>query len=270
MAGCATTASTEVETSKDPLELINRPIYAVNDFLDRNVANPMVDTYVEYTPEPIRHSVSNFFDHIAYPNVILNDFLQGKGKQGLEDSGRFVVNSTFGLFGIYDMATPLGLIAHDEDFGQTLGYWGAGEGFYLVLPFIGPNSVRDAPDLGVSTVTNILFYVANPLAVPVSVLSFLDKRARLDRAVEFRDAAAVEPYLFTREAYLQRRTFLIYDGDPPLDDDLFLDESFADLELEEELEESPIIEDKPPPEELKPEAHLQDEPETASPTASIR
>lgn len=229
--GCATAQSADVKaTDHDVLEPMNRQMYRVNDFLDQTVAEPIADIYLEYMPKPIRNSISNFLDNVAYPNVILNAFLQGKGKQGLEDSGRFVVNSTFGFFGIWDVATPLGLEAHDEDFGQTLGVWGVDETTYLVLPLIGPNSVRDAPGLGISTLTNLLFYVSNPVAVPITVLGLVDRRARVADAVNFRDEAAVEPYLFTREAYLQRRKFLIHDGNPPGEGDEFLDEIFDDLE----------------------------------------
>ena len=229
--GCATAQSADVEASdNDVLEPMNRQMYQVNDFLDQTVAEPIADVYLEYMPEPIRNSISNFLDNVAYPNVILNDFLQGKGKQGLEDSGRFVVNSTFGFFGIWDMATHLGLEAHDEDFGQTLGVWGLDKTTYLVLPLIGPNSLRDAPALGISTLTNLLFYVSNPVAIPVTVLGLVDRRARVADDVNFRDEAAVEPYLFTREAYLQRRKFLIHDGNPPVENDEFLDEIFDDLE----------------------------------------
>lgn len=223
--GCATTQSADLDVAdNDPLESVNRPIYWINDLLDRTIAEPMVGAYIDYTPRPVRQSVSNFFDNVVYPNVILNDFLQGKGMQGLEDSGRFLVNSTFGFLGIWDVATPLGLEAHDEDFGQTLGTWGMDEGSYLVLPFIGPNTLRDAPNLGVSTVTNILFYISTPAVVPIALLGFIDKRAKLEETVKFRDDTAVEPYLFTREAYLQHRKFLIHDGAPPVEDDFLLDD----------------------------------------------
>ena len=238
LTGCATTQSADPEVSNnDPFESVNRPIYRGNDFIDRRIARPVTEAYVSYTPQPIQNSVSNFFDNVVYPNVILNDFLQGKVTQGLEDLGRFLVNSTFGFLGVWDMATPLGLEAHDEDFGQTLGAWGMDESIYLMLPFIGPSTVRDVPNLGVSTVTNILFYVSSPYVVPVALLGFIDLRARLDEAVTFRDETAVEPYLFTREAYLQHRKFLIYDGNPPVDDDLFFDDPFDDLEVEEPLQE---------------------------------
>ncbi len=235
LTGCATTQSADPEVSNnDPFESVNRPIYRGNDFIDRRIARPVTEAYVSYTPQPIQNSVSNFFDNVVYPNVILNDFLQGKVTQGLEDLGRFLVNTTFGFLGVWDMVTPLGLEAHDEDFGQTLGVWGMDESIYLMLPFIGPSTVRDVPNLGVSTVTNILFYVSSPYVVPVALLGFIDLRARLDEAVTFRDETAVEPYLFTREAYLQHRKFLIYDGNPPVDDDLYLDDPFDDLDVEEE------------------------------------
>ena len=238
LTGCATMQSADPEVSNnDPFESVNRPIYRGNDFIDRRIARPVTEAYVSYTPQPIQNSVSNFFDNVVYPNVILNDFLQGKMTQGLEDLGRFLVNTTFGFLGVWDMATPLGLEAHDEDFGQTLGVWGMDESIYLMLPFIGPNTVRDLPNLGVSTVTNILFYVSSPYVVPVALLGFIDYRAGLDEAVTFRDETAVEPYLFTREAYLQHRKFLIYDGNPPVDDDFPLDDPFDDLEIEEPLQE---------------------------------
>lgn len=233
LTGCATTKSADPAVSDhDPFEPVNRRIHRINDIADHWIAKPVTEAYVSYTPGPIRHSVSNFFDNVAYPSVILNDFLQGKGAQGLEDLGRFGVNTTFGFLGIWDMATPLGLEAHDEDFGQTLAVWGMEKSTYLVLPFIGPTTVRDTPNLGVTAVTNILFYVPNPYVVPVALLGFIDYRAGVDEDVTFRDATAVEPYLFTREAYLQHRRFLIYDGNPPVDEDLLLDDPSNDLDVE--------------------------------------
>ncbi len=231
LTGCATTQPAGPEGSnQDPFESVNRRIDRVNDVVDRTIAKPATDAYIAYTPQPVRNSVSNFFNNVVYPNVILNDFLQGKGAQGLEDSGRFLVNSTFGFLGIWDMATPLGLEAHDEDFGQTLGVWGMDESIYLVLPFIGPSTVRDLPNVGVSAVTNILFYVPNPYVIPVALLGFLDYRAGLDEAVTLRDSTAVEPYLFTREAYRHHRRFLIHDGNPPVDENFLLDDPVDDLQ----------------------------------------
>lgn len=257
------------DSTDDPLEAVNRPLYQANDMLDKFVGEPISQVYIDFTPDPIRSTVSNFFDNVTYVNVVLNDFLQGKGEQGLRDSGRLVVNTTFGLLGLFDMATPLGLERHEEDFGQTLAVWGVGQGSYLVLPFLGPNTARDVPDIGVSAVTNILFYVSNPVAVPVAVLGFIDKRSRFDQAIQVRNEIAVEPYLFTREAYVQHRNFLIYDGDPPInDDDLFLDESFAELEEESSLE----IKTNPdqPKQAIDPQAKNNNQPDAKSITASIR
>ncbi len=233
LTGCAATQSAGPEGSnQDPFESVNRRIDRVNAVADRAVAKPVTEAYIAYVPRPVRNSVSNFFDNVVYPNVILNDFLQGKGTQGFEDLVRFLVNTTFGFLGIWDMATPLGLEAHDEDFGQTLGVWGMDESTYLVLPFIGPSTVRDLPNLGVSVVTNILFYVPNPYVVPVALLGFIDYRAGLDEAVTLRDSTAVEPYLFTREAYRHHRRFLIYDGNPPIDENFLLDDPLDDLNVE--------------------------------------
>lgn len=238
LTGCATTQPADPGVSDhDPFESVNRSISRANDFLDRAIAKPVTEAYIAYTPQPVRNSVSNFFDNLIYPSVILNDFLQGKGSQGFEDVSRFLVNSTFGFLGIWDMATPLGLEAHDEDFGQTLGVWGMEESIYLVLPLIGPSTARDAPNLGVLTVTNIFFYVSSPVVLPVALLGFIDQRAKLDEAVTFRDKTAIEPYLFTREAYLQHRKFLIYDGNPPVDENFLIDDPFDDLEIEEPLQE---------------------------------
>jgi len=221
-SGCATTQ--EASRSHDPLEPANREFYAFNQVLDRNILKPVADAYVRATPEGVRNRVRNFFDNAAYPNVVANDFLQGKIDQTLADAIRFALNSSLGVLGIFDVASSIGLNAHDEDLGQTFGVWGSGEIAYLDIPFIGPNSVRDAPDLYTSTLTNALYYLVSfPISVPLSALNIVDKRARLSTAIKIREQAALDPYVFTREAYRQRRTNLIYDGNPPL-------EGFEDVE----------------------------------------
>lgn len=126
-SGCATTG-TQPEDS-DPLESANRTVYGFNDALDDYLLEPIADNYVKYVPQPMRTGVSNFFDNVTYLDVILNDFLQAKGIQGLSDTGRFVVNSTVGFGGIFDPATAWGMSRHDEDFGQTLAVWGTGKAF---------------------------------------------------------------------------------------------------------------------------------------------
>ncbi|MEE8254987.1 MAG: VacJ family lipoprotein, partial [Nitrosomonadaceae bacterium] len=131
-AGCATvpqegqsvTPSDEDASSIDPYENVNRPLYNFTESVDRNILGPVANSYIENVPRPVQRSVGNFYDNLAYPGVVLNDFLQGKMLQGAEDSLRFILNTTIGLAGLFDVATPMGLEKHDEDFGQTLGVWG--------------------------------------------------------------------------------------------------------------------------------------------------
>lgn len=220
LTGCATTRPNDTGLDPiDPNEQTNRKFYNFTDAVDRNVLAPVADVYIKYIPNPMQRSIGNFYDNLAYPNVILNAFLQGKVRQGFQDSLRFVVNSTIGLGGLFDMAAPMGLVQHDEDFGQTLGVWGVNTGSYLFVPLIGPSSYRDAPGIPVSVFSNLLFYagtVASTAIVgPVTVLGIIDKRARLSGPMRVRDQAALDPYLFVREGFLQQRKHLIYDGDPP-------------------------------------------------------
>ncbi len=213
-SGCATTPPGE--GTYDPIEPMNRRIYKFNDTIDKAVLKPVADFYVRVTPQPVRTSVSNFFNNVAYPNVILNDFLQGKLPQFLDDVGRFTVNSTLGIGGLFDVATQMGMKPHEEDLGITLGTWGSPQGAYLVLPLLGPNTVRDAPNLVLAAVTNGLFYIGTAaVTIPLSVLGVIDTRAKASNAIRFVNEAALDPYVFTREAYVQRRIFLIYGGHPP-------------------------------------------------------
>ncbi len=220
LSGCATT-----QTS-DSFESASRISYDLNDSLDKAVLQPVASGYARYTPKPVRQGVTNFFDNISYLNVILNDLLQGKFGQAFSDTGRFAINTTVGVLGLFDVATSLGFEEHDEDLGQTLGTWGAGEGSYLVLPFFGPNSVRDAPNLVTSSYLNPLFYLTSSITIPLTVLNVINGRANLLEASAVRDEAALDPYTFTREAYRQQRLYDIYDGSPPdLGFDQFIDES---------------------------------------------
>ncbi|MDH5553497.1 MAG: VacJ family lipoprotein, partial [Nitrosomonas sp.] len=159
------------------------------------------------------------YDNLAYPNVMLNAFLQGKVSQGFSDSLRFIVNSTVGFFGLFDMATHMGLKKNDEDFGQTLGVWGVDTNSYLFIPFLGPSSDRDAADIPVSVATNVLFYAGYvagaAVLAPLTALGAIDKRARMAGPMKIRDQAALDPYLFVREAYLQQREYLVHDGELP-------------------------------------------------------
>jgi len=203
----------------DPFEKFNRKSYTFTDVIDRKIVAPIADVYIDYVPLPMQRSIGNFYTNLAYPNVILNDFLQGKVRQGFQDTLRFVVNSTIGGVGLFDMASPMGLVQHDEDFGQTLGVWGVKTGSYLFVPLIGPSSYRDAPGIPISMFSNVLFYAGTVTSIaitgPVAVLGIIDKRARLTGPMRIRDEAALDPYLFVREGFLQQRKHLIYDGDPP-------------------------------------------------------
>ena len=219
-AGCATTQVSNGDP--DPLEPVNRVSFDFTETIDKALIKPVAEIYVDVTPELMRTGITNFFDNLAYLNVILNSFLQGKLDQGLSDATRFIFNSTIGLAGLVDVATPMGLPEHEEDFGQTLAVWGAGGGAYLYIPMSGPNSARDLPDMATSTFTNPLFYVSG-VFWPLTVVKLINTRANLIEATNIRDEAAVDPYSFTREAYLQKRRYLIYDGNPPPEgyDDIF-------------------------------------------------
>jgi phospholipid-binding lipoprotein MlaA len=216
LAGCASTA-TKTNDPGDPYEGMNRSFYNFNDSLDRNFFEPVARGYVKVTPDPVRTGVTNFFGNVNYLNVILNDLLQGKGQQLAADTGRFVVNSTLGIGGLFDTAKHIGMPEHDEDLGQTLGTYGAGEGAYLVLPFMGPNSFRDLPNSATSMLLNPLTYLNGIVTLPLGVLNAVNTRANLLEASSIRDQAALDPYTFVREAYRQQREYKIYDGNPPSD-----------------------------------------------------
>lgn len=247
LQGCASTSKkTDQELDPvDPHEQINRASYDFTDKVDRTVFVPIVNAYIDYVPDAAQRSIGNFYDNLSYPNVMLNSFLQGKVKQGAEDTLRFFVNSTVGMFGFFDMATHMGLQKHDEDFGQTLGVWGVNTGSYLFIPLLGPSSERDVTNIPVGLLTNVLFYagiaVGTSFAAPLTILGAIDKRARLSGPMRIRDEAALDPYLFVREASLQQREFLIHDGKLLLD--LYYD-PFQDNPFEKELEKTKIKKEK--------------------------
>jgi phospholipid-binding lipoprotein MlaA len=213
LAGCATTGDGD---SKDPWEGLNRKTFAFNDALDRAVLKPVAQGYQKAVPAPAREGVNNFFANVEDVGTSLNNILQGKMTEGINDAGRVVVNTLFGVFGLWDVATPLGLEKHNEDFGQTLGWWGVGSGPYLVLPLLGPSTLRDAPARAIDP----QWYYAQKID-PERLywgLWTLDKvrtRANLLQAEGVIDQAALDRYSFIREAWLQRRRSQVYDGNPP-------------------------------------------------------
>ena len=212
VCGCATGPD-----PRDPLEPFNRKVYGFNESVDKAVLKPIAQGYVAVVPQLVRRGVTNVFNNLGVVITTLNDALQLKGTKVPVDFARFTTNLIFGLGGLIDVATELKIENRNEDFGQTLGYWGVGSGPYLMLPFLGPSDARDAPSLAVDFVANPLFYW-NPdpqIRWGVFVLDVVDTRANLLQAEKIFDTAAMDRYSFLRDAYLQRREYLIYDGNPP-------------------------------------------------------
>jgi phospholipid-binding lipoprotein MlaA len=215
LGGCATTGGEERDP-RDPWEGFNRGVYSFNDTFDEYVAQPVARGYVKVLHREIRGRVSNFFSNIGDLLIGANNFLQGKFEEGVNDWARFTFNSTIGLLGIHDVATEMGLEKHNEDFGQTLGRWGTPSGPYLILPFLGSSTVRDAAGTAVDWAVQPVGEV-RPIALRNTLygLYFVNTRAELLEASRILEEAALDRYVFQRDAYLQRRRSLIYDGSPP-------------------------------------------------------
>jgi phospholipid-binding lipoprotein MlaA len=234
--GCATTKNIEQKNSQpdlaikkkvDPYENFNRKMFSFNDKVDNYVAEPISNAYKYVTPQFVQTGVFNFFNNLKNVNVVINDFLQAKFSQGAMDTGRFAMNSTLGLGGLFDVAKHVGLEQNDEDFEQTLAVWGVPQGSYLVLPFLGPSTARGIPGSIFDTAANPTTYVG----LPVQLLSMLNTRASAEGSLKFIDEAALDPYVFTRESFLQWRNNLATDGKSQLTTD-FDDEL---MESEEDL-----------------------------------
>lgn len=218
LAGCAGNPQ-----NVDPYEKTNRFLYNVNEDLDRYALKPISDAYVKFVPTVLRVCLGNAFDNLTYGDVILNDFLQGKLRQGLGDLGRMALNSTLGLAGLFDVATDLHLPAHQTDFGLTLAQWGAKPGPYLFIPVLGPSTVRDCTRYGVTVLDDPITWIDAPWAatIPLSFTYIVDTRSRYGVEVRFRSETAIDPYVFTRTAYLQYRQGLTHQGAPPPEQDLY-------------------------------------------------
>jgi phospholipid-binding lipoprotein MlaA len=204
--GCAATNS-----GVDPWEKTNHVLYDVDEGLDRIALKPLSEGYVKIVPEPIRTGLGNGFDNLGYFNQIVNDFLQARWQQGFSDSGRMLLNSTAGLAGFFDIASSYGMPYHDNDFGVTLGVWGVKPGPYLVLPLFGPSCARDVPGIVGGFLTDPTTWISMPakVSIPLNIVRATDARARAARAMRFRNSVALNPYSFTRDAYLQYREGLI-------------------------------------------------------------
>jgi len=221
--GCATLPSPTQEN--DPWERYNRPMYRFNDGLDRTLIKPIAKGYQFILPSFVQTGVSNFFGNLDDVVVIINDILQLKGRQGLQDGIRVITNSSLGLLGIIDVASALGLEKHNEDFGQTLGYWGIPSGPYFVLPLFGSSSLRDSVGIYGDSLINPLYtsianeYGSTAMWSTVS-LNLVNIRARLLKTSSILDTASLDPYAYSREAYLHRRQNLVHDGAVPNNENL--------------------------------------------------
>ena len=211
LSGCATTAN----NPKDPFEGFNRAMFSVNEGIDV-VVKPIAKGYDTVAPMPVKAGVGNFFGNLADIWIGCNNFLQGKPVEGFSDIGRVLINTTVGIIGLFDVASEMGLEKHAEDFGQTLGKWGVGDGPYLYWPVIGPRTLRDtfgfAVDASVDPVAHVDDVRARNTLTGVRII---DLRASLLPADKVVEEAAFDKYNYIRDAYLQNRRSAIHDGNPP-------------------------------------------------------
>ena len=209
------------EERSDPLKPFNKRVLKFNDFFDRILLKPVAKGYQAITPKFVERAVSNFFNNLGEPGVIANQVLQGKPMLASRDTARFLMNTVFGVGGLIDVARTVGLQAHEEDFGQTLGVWGAPSGPFLMLPLLGPSSIRDGAGRVVDIFTWPLYYVDNgALKWSLTGLYFVDIRAGLLSSEEL---ITGDRYVFLRESFLSRREYLVLDGEV---EDPFMDEDY--------------------------------------------
>ena len=204
-------AEEEKNIDADPFEDINRVVFNVSDSLDEVLLKPTAQIYSEYTPLFLKDSVTNFFYNIAEIDTVINQLLQGKPKLAAQDSLRFLINTTIGIGGIFDIATRMGLSRHDEDFGQTLGYWGVPAGSYVFVPFVGPSTVRDLFGIPLS------WYVSGSFAIEDEktkiVFSFLDVIETRERILAAENLIVGDKYEFVKDVFLQSREHSVQDGE---------------------------------------------------------
>lgn len=213
LSGCA---SFRTAAPGDPIEPINRGIYSFNNTFDHYLFKPIAKGYDFVVPGPIKTGVSNVFQNVSDVQSVVSDALQLKGAKLGDDLGRVMLNTTFGIGGIFDLATPMGIERGNEDIGQTLGYWGIGAGPYLVIPFLGPSTLRDAVGRYGDSQVNPLSYMSSvPVRNSLTGLSVVDARVGLFPAEDLLNQASLDKYTFLRSAYLQRRQSLVLDGKRP-------------------------------------------------------
>jgi len=254
-SGCAS-----VNNPRDPLEPFNRAMYQVNDGLDKVVMKPVATVYRTVLPQMVRTGVTNFFNNLHDIITALNNLLQGKVTDSVSDIGRIAVNSTVGVLGLIDVGTEIGLEKHREDFGQTLGRWGFGSGAYLQLPLLGPSSIRDGVGLFADSKIDpvkLIWRDHIPTRNSLWGLYYVNLRANLLDSTKILDEAALDPYEFQRDAYLQRRRNLVYDGNPP-----------PEKEQEEDIPELKTKPRSESDEPAQPRAE-RDEPKAEAPTGAM-
>jgi phospholipid-binding lipoprotein MlaA len=235
LGGCATGPN-----PRDPLENFNRKVYAFNERVDKAVLKPVARGYVAVVPALARRGVTNFFNNVDMIVTTINDGLQMKGTKVPVDVARFLTNTVFGLGGLIDVASELKIEHRYEDFGQTLGYWGSASGPYLVLPLLGPSTLRDGSGRAVDYFFSPYYYWDESSGIfwtPL-VVDAVNDRANLLSAEKFLDQAALDRYAFLRDSYLQRRDYLIQDGNPARPDNEKKSKSLLELE-QEDLSDEP-------------------------------
>jgi phospholipid-binding lipoprotein MlaA len=222
LGGCATTKSLVTDARGgpgarlDPWENWNRKVFAFNEGLDERILKPVATGYAKVVPQFVRRGVDNFFANAADAWSAVNNVLQGKPEPAFTDVVRFTTNTVFGFFGILDIASEFGLEHHYEDFGQTLGRWGFGAGAYIVWPLIGPSTVRETIALPLDRTASPALYISDgSYQFGVVGLQIINTRAKLLGASQVIDDIALDKYTFVRDAYLQRRRSLVFDGDAP-------------------------------------------------------
>jgi phospholipid-binding lipoprotein MlaA len=217
-SGCATIDDARGGPGKrlDPWENWNRKVFNFNEDLDRTVLKPVATTYTDVVPQPVRLGVANFYNNFADAWSAINNLLQGKVEAGFEDATRVGANTLFGLFGVLDVASEMGLDHHYEDFGKTLARYGVGAGAYVVLPLFGPSTVRDTAALPLNRLaTPPAFFSGTGTQIGLTALEIVNTRSSLLGATRVIDDIALDKYTFVRDAYLQRRGSLVFDSDAP-------------------------------------------------------
>ena len=210
-AGCAA-----VPSKVDPLEPMNRALYQVHDVLDTNIVKPVAEGYVAVIPQFVRTGFANVFNNIDDLFSAVNGLLQGKPEKAGNDLGRVLTNTMLGLGGLIDVASDLGIERGNEDFGQTFAVWGFPQGPYLFIPLFGPTTVRDGTGVLVRIALGPVSYISNvPVRNSIYGVGYVDLRSQALESGSLLDTAALDRYIFIRNAYLQRRRYLIYDGKPP-------------------------------------------------------